>query len=63
MFHSLWDTAKIIDAWASSVWSFKVFWFSRTYSANLALRYDSSYWCSAGNHKKTDVITWEGTLE
>lgn len=36
---------------------------SSPFGAKQALRPGTGYWCSAGEHKPSDLVTWKGTLK
>ena len=56
------ENSKFIDAWASSVYTYKSSASQHAYPAiNAVLGF--SYWCSTGLHEKSTIITWEGVLD
>jgi hypothetical protein len=54
-----WNVVWFRSAWASSVFTYRFFWWTYSFPASNAARY-WSFWCSAGFHKDDDVITWQG---
>ena len=43
------------------MWSFRFLWWMISYRASYAASF-WWYWCSAGNHGKDDVVTWQGDM-
>ena len=56
------EAAHFIDAWASSVYTYKSFSYQHGFPAINAVS-GFSYWCSTGLHQKNQIVTWEGVLE
>lgn len=54
-----WTLVHFRSAWASSVFTYRYFWWSHSFPAMNAGR-SWSFWCSAGSHRDEDVITWQG---